>query len=172
MDLRNFAVLARKMRGALPLQIMVGMTKHPAFATDLVQHALQKEDGESYAGRLARATRQAMERHAQRVRSQAALTLLCHSTLDYQVSHAVGIATWRQRLKLLSKLAPSADGATGTAQDRVVIDAAGQEYRWTGDTSRLQALVPSSGGGWPSFFCSGLLANGLSTACAHAHLVS
>ena len=146
MDLTNFMRLLPKMRGNLPLQIMVAMTKHPLFTADLVLNA-EVRSGESTTVCLARATRTALEKHSERIRSRDAPTLTCHVTLDHNVGYVVGIAAWCQRLKLISKDA-SADGGAVGAQNHLAIGTAGQEYFWTGDITRLQALALASEGSW------------------------
>ena len=72
-------------------------------------------------------------------------TRQCHVTLDHHISHVVGIAAWCHRLSLISKVSPDRDIID--AQERLAIGTAGQEYFWTGDTTRLQALVPPREGG-------------------------
>ena len=139
-DVLNFSKLLPRMRGSLVLQIMVAMTKHPLFAADLALNA-QHEPGEILTHCLARDTHVALEKHSQRIRSQDVQTLLCHTTLDHNIGYVAGIAAWRQRLNLISKEGSSVDGATATTQDRLAIGTAGKEYFWTGDTTRLQALV-------------------------------
>jgi hypothetical protein len=142
MDLIQFVKLLPKTKDDLALQIMVGMTKHPLFTADLVRQALQAKAGESHTDTLARATHEALVQHSQRIRSQDAHTMLCHVTLDFRISYVTGIAAWCQRLNLISKVMPSGGEATGDSQDALVLGTKGQAYFWTGDTSRLQALVP------------------------------
>jgi hypothetical protein len=140
MDLLSFQRLLPRMRDDLALQIMVAMVKHPLFAEDLVQHALSVGTGKSPADRLATATHEALQLHSLRLQRRDPATLCCHATLDYHISYVTGIAAWCQRLNLLSKVAPSAQGDAKS----LFLGTSGQEYFWTGDTTRLEALVQHS----------------------------
>jgi hypothetical protein len=117
---------------------MVGMTQHPLFTKDLVHHALQEVEGESHTDRLARATREALGQHSERLQGGDKATLRCHVTLGYRACDVSGIASWCRRLHLLT---PSAHNNTCKT---LVLDTTGQRYFWTGDTRRLQALVAHS----------------------------
>jgi len=141
MDLQSFVRLHPQTKDDLALQVMVAMVKHPLFAEDLVDHALKTQGGESHTDRLARATRKALELHSERLQHRDAATLQCHATLDYHISHVTGVATWCQRLKLVSKVPSSSQGAA----EGLMLSPAGQQYFWTGDTTLLQGLVPRSG---------------------------
>jgi hypothetical protein len=141
MDLLSFVRLHPRTKDDLALQVMVAMVKHPLFAEDLVDHALKNQEGESHTDRLARATRKAMELHSERLQRGDAATLQCHATLDYHISSETGIAPWCQRLNLVSKVASPSQGDA----DSLILGPAGKPYFLTGDTQRLQALVPRSG---------------------------